>query len=713
MYKHPFILVLLIVLFSVVGKAQSPHMLPGNGNPLLPGYFADPTIKKFNDTYYIYATSDGVKLASGEPSVWISDDLVHWYNQEMDLDLPEGLTNCWAPDVVKGDNGKYYYYMGNCQFGCNIYGYVSDSPTGPWKPVNEGKAVIPVGTSKEYLPALDAQFFKDDDGSLYSYFGTWCTSFKGMGWVKINQDDMFTIEEEGFIPIEQIPNAFEAAYLLKKDSIYFLMYSAGDCRLSSYSVHYAWSKSPEGPWNYGKNNPILETSEDGLIHSPGHHSVLEENGEYYIVYHRHDNPHSSGGEFRQVCMDRMVFSDPYSIEKINASHEGICRQTDEIYPKNLALGAKSSATSYYHLKAEVNRYTEKETDYEYLPQLATDDNNGTIWKASGCSLPQSLVIDLGKNQSIQRVMIEFEYSTYFYQYKIETSEDSIHWNLFADRTLNKQSGCPVIDDNKAEARYIKITVTGTEKAGMYAAIWNIKVYDQLFETPELNNHIQNVEAANTVSKGLLVDFDVQKQKAKNINQFKNKGLMGGDFILNGEASFITKEGVKAIELNGNGYYELSATPTQSLNWNSPFTASAWVYVSELQNGDCIIKWNSRDNMLQASYAAMMFGKGPFGAIAHGDGSVDMGFKETPSANQWHHVAISFDGMKESIYINGKLDREMPLMLFVESDTVLIGSSGFEMENFKGFIAKVQLYDKSMNSDDITRLYKQTKPKGIK
>ena len=31
----------------------------GAGNPFLPGYFADPTVKKFGDTYYIYATTDG------------------------------------------------------------------------------------------------------------------------------------------------------------------------------------------------------------------------------------------------------------------------------------------------------------------------------------------------------------------------------------------------------------------------------------------------------------------------------------------------------------------------------------------------------------------------------------------------------------------------------------------------------------------------------
>ena len=32
---------------------------PGNCNPIVPGYFADPTIKQFGDTFYLYATTDG------------------------------------------------------------------------------------------------------------------------------------------------------------------------------------------------------------------------------------------------------------------------------------------------------------------------------------------------------------------------------------------------------------------------------------------------------------------------------------------------------------------------------------------------------------------------------------------------------------------------------------------------------------------------------
>ena len=32
----------------------------GNFNPVVPGYFADPTLKKFGDTYYLYTSTDGI-----------------------------------------------------------------------------------------------------------------------------------------------------------------------------------------------------------------------------------------------------------------------------------------------------------------------------------------------------------------------------------------------------------------------------------------------------------------------------------------------------------------------------------------------------------------------------------------------------------------------------------------------------------------------------
>jgi hypothetical protein len=37
---------------------------PGNKNPIVPGYFADATLEKFGDTFYLYATTGGVKNAA-------------------------------------------------------------------------------------------------------------------------------------------------------------------------------------------------------------------------------------------------------------------------------------------------------------------------------------------------------------------------------------------------------------------------------------------------------------------------------------------------------------------------------------------------------------------------------------------------------------------------------------------------------------------------
>jgi beta-xylosidase len=696
------------------GIAQEKQIAAGNGNPLFPGYFADPTIRKFGDTWYIYSTADGIKLASGEPTVWISKDFEKWFNYELELQVPEGLTNCWAPDVFQAPDGKYYYFMGNCQFGCNIYGYVSDSPMGPFSAINQGNPVIPAGTSRKNLPALDAQYLIDDDGSVYAYFGTWCTSFGGMGYVKVDPKDMHTILKTGFIPIDQIPKAFEAAYPIKRNGKYFLMYSSGDCRLSSYAVDYSVSDHPEGPFVPGKNNPILSTNSDGTIDGPGHHSILKEGDDYFIVYHRHDNPHSTNGEFRQVCIDKLLFSDSVTIEKVVPTHSGAKpKGINQIQSQNLAFQAKASASSYYHLHSKGTRYSSGDYNYSYLPENATDDNNGTHWKAASSDMPQSLVVDLGKTMSVKRVTTEFEYPTYYYQYKVEVSTDSILWSLFSNKTNNRQSGNPMIDDADFDARYVKLTVTGTEKSGMLAAVWNLKVYDSLFFIPSFRNKEMLTGPGTPSTKSLLVDFNPEKLRSGSIlSSIPNKGKLGGTFETEGTPVVTNIDGVKAMLLDGNSFLKLSEKAPASLSWNSAFTVSAWVFNPEVGEGECLLVWNSRENMLQSSYAALMYGTSHFGAVAHGDGAVDLAYKSVPEKGKWHHIVVTFDGVLENVYVNGQMNTQQPISLFVEGDDILIGASGEPAENFTGYIARAQLFDKALTSDEVVTLMNDTKPKNV-
>ena len=707
----------LSFLLGGMYNSVSSQIMPGShgaGNPLLPGYFADPTVKKFGDTYYIYSTTDGIKLASGEPQVWVSKDFVNWYNYKLKLNIPEGLNNCWAPDVIHAQDGKYYFYMGNCEMGCNIYGYVSDSPMGPFEPVNNGKAVIPAGTSKKDFPALDAQFLVDDDGSVYSYFGTWCASFGGMGFVKIDPTDMHSILKTGFIPIAQIPKAFEAAYPIKRNGKYFLMYSSGDCRLSSYAVHYSVSDKPEGPFTPGKNSPILVTNTDGTIDGPGHHSILKEGNDYYIVYHRHDNPHSTNGEFRQVCVDKLIFPDSVTIEKVVPTHEGIGLLGENQVPApNIAYKAKASAGSYYHLVSGSTPYSHTGYDYSYLPENAVDDNNGTLWKAASSNMPQSLIVNLGKTQQVKRVMTQFEYPTYYYQYKLEVSTDSVHWTLFSDKTTNRRCGSPMVDDNDVLAKYVRLIVTGTEKSGVIPAVWNMKVYNTLFEVPAYQNAESKTETGAESTKSLLVYFNADALKVgSTITKVSNNGKLGGYFETNGTTVVAKIDGVKAAYFDGKSYLKLSKKAPASLDWNSPFTASVWVYNPTVEMGECLLAWNSRDNMLQSTYAALMYGTGNYGAVAHGDGAVDMAYKGVPAKGQWHHILVTFDGALENVYVDGKLNAQTPVSLYVEKGDILIGASGEPTENFSGYIASARLYDKAMTQPEVVALMKSSQPRKL-
>ena len=267
----------------------------------------------------------------------------------------------------------------------------------------------------------------------------------------------------------------------------------------------------------------------------------------------------------------------------------------------------------------------------------------------------------------------------------------------------------MIDDGDTGARYVRITVTSTEKTGMYAAIWNVKVYDRLFEIPSFSNSEMAEGPGEMGERRLLVDLDVRDLTVGKINgSISNQGELEGEFTPVGEPLLTVTDNVRSI-LDGKSYLLLTKPAPKTLDWNAPFTVSVWVYNPEIEFGECVVSWNSRRNMLQASYAALMYGTGPYGAVAHGDGYVDVAFNEVPEAGKWHHLAITFDGMCEYIYVNGQLDRQFPLMLFVKTEQIKIGASGEISENFTGSITGVRLYDGFSTGQQIKEIMYETYP----
>ena len=413
-----------LLLGAVTGFAQKPFNASGTGNPIIPGYFADPTVKKFGDTYYMYATTDGSGAGFGPAQVWTSKDFVNW--TLMPMNWPDSHW-IWAPDVMKHTDGNYYYFY--CQ-PCMIHCGVSETPRGPWKNIlGESEAVLVPDRFVTNAITLDGQTFVDDDGSVYLYWGTWGI-YKGFGCGAGKlASDMKSFTETRLIPNTEATDFFEAPFVMKRKGIYYFMYSSGSCHDHTYRVQYATSDKPMGPYTY--RGCILETNADGTIHGPGHHSVLKEGNEYYMVYHRHDNPHSNRGFHRQLCVDRMEFAEDGSIKSLIPTHDGIgALASSVVKSKNLALGAKVRASSFY--------------DAGFRPEYAVDDNNGTLWRPRGMG-QEWIEVDLGVARQIQTIWTQFEYGTQFYQYLIETSVDGKHWSVFADKRNNRLAGSPMVD----------------------------------------------------------------------------------------------------------------------------------------------------------------------------------------------------------------------------------------------------------------------------
>lgn len=686
---------------------------PGAKNPILPGWFADPTLVKFGDIYYIYATTDNEMLGSGVPTLWYSADFQNWYNYTMDVpSLSEvNLRNFWAPDIIAGTDGKFYLYFGNCQAGCNIYGYVSDTPHGPWKKLHEDdKPVISHGYPREGFPSLDAQFFTDDDAKVYAYWGTWVHYNNGYAVGQLDSKTYDRMFDSKNLALSETPEPFEAAYMMKRNGKYILMYSGASCHNETYNVRYSYSDNPYGPFKPGKNNPILSTNADKSVHGPGHHSVFKEGNNHYIAYHRHDYPFTAGGLARQICIDSLIFENDTTIRKVIPSHKGIAPFMKSKVPTDIAFMAQTSASSTYHLKTQ--KY-----NYEYKPSYATDNNNATMWKAATTSFPQALTVDLGKVKIIRRVMTQFEFASYYYQYKIEYSTDGVAWKLYADKSKNNIPGSPMIDDNQVKARYLKLTVMAVEKTGLYAAVWNMKVYGSLFEIPLNLKNKPSTEGPGIVSKKeMIVNLDFNDlSPSSSIATVANKGTIGGNFSKSGEVS-IERDDVNGFKyLNfKNGALTLNDRPVpKSLEWNGAYTVATWVKNPEINKIDeCLVSWCDRHEWsLANSYNAFFFNSGKYGAAGHLDWNYDMPFRNLPKANEWQHIVLTFDGVVEKVYVNGVLDnsQNMTLASQVQNAKLIIGASDIG-ENYTGFMASIKMYDYALDADQIKMLMSETDPK---
>jgi beta-xylosidase len=98
----------------------------------------------------------------------------------------------------------------------------------------------------------------------------------------------------------------EGAFIVKRNGLYYLMYSAGFYAAPSYSMGYAVSDKPLGPYVKYRENPVMRTVK-GFMSGPGHNSVFTTpDGASYCAFHIHTQEDDPGPN-RQACIRPIDF----------------------------------------------------------------------------------------------------------------------------------------------------------------------------------------------------------------------------------------------------------------------------------------------------------------------------------------------------------------------------------------------------------------------
>lgn len=421
----------------------------------------DVTVIREGDTYYMYCTGGGA---------WVSTDLVDWTFHHV-----EGVPV--APDVVKY-NGKFYL-SGNTD---NLY--VADHPLGPFRDLGPFHNTGPV--EEGWNGGFDTKIYIDDDNQPYLFWPG--RGISGIYGVRLDPTDLTRFAEKpthlfGFNPMHawerygemnEYPGVawIEGPWVVKRNGIYYLEYSASGTQWKTYAEGYYTATSPLGPYSYAPNNPLLRKTE-GLVTGTAHGSIVEgPDGNlwqfYTIVL---SNP--PGG--RRIGMDRVRFDD-----------EGLMyvTVTDTPQPAPLAQPAadapKAIPVTINKMRA-MNALSSASSEQEgFTAAYAVDNYSGTIWKPAVTDPRPSLTIELSPATRFDVVQF-FTVSSLrilfgngegrgfsrmssgplpVYKYMLEVSTDGKTFTTVLDKTDNQKAQDTVFEEfAPTNCRFVRLTVT--------------------------------------------------------------------------------------------------------------------------------------------------------------------------------------------------------------------------------------------------------------
>ncbi|MBL3658941.1 glycoside hydrolase family 43 protein [Fulvivirga sediminis] len=262
-------------------------------NPILAGFYPDPSICKAGDKFYL--TNSSFAYFPGLP-IFESDDLVNWKQIGHAMDRKEQLDTqgeritrgLFAPAISFHD-GTFYLVCTRVDKGGNFI-ITAKNPAGPW-------------SNPTYIPevnGIDPSLFFDGDKayiiynsippnneSLYGGHRTIRMYELDKESLKVKGEEILLIN--GGTDIEKKPVWIEGPHIYKIDDYYYLMCAEGGTAYNHSEVIFR-SKNVAGPYEAWSENPILtqrhlDPNRANPITTAGHADIVQmDNGDWWAVF---------------------------------------------------------------------------------------------------------------------------------------------------------------------------------------------------------------------------------------------------------------------------------------------------------------------------------------------------------------------------------------------------------------------------------------------
>lgn len=291
-------------------------------NPIVKGFYPDPSVCKVNDTYYLVTSS--FQYFPGVPLLR-SKDLVNWEHfshvltrpSQVMLDNINSSGGVFAP-TIRYNEGRFYMVTTNDTTHKHFYVYTDDI---------EGEWSEPITVDQN---GIDPSLYFEDGRTYFISNGSDDEGIPGVVQCEIDITTGRKLTKSKTIWQGSGGRYLESPHMYKINGMYYLMAAEGGTEYG-HMITYARSSSIWGPFENYPNNPVLTNRNKApyIIQGIGHGDLIEgPDGCWYIL--------SLG--FRQIHiwqpyhhLGREVFLTPVSFNADGWFTAGVNGTTDDSY----------------------------------------------------------------------------------------------------------------------------------------------------------------------------------------------------------------------------------------------------------------------------------------------------------------------------------------------------------------------------------------------